>query len=246
MSHIVFNKITKKFRTGIRPKTALKRFTLTVEPGEVFGFLGPNGAGKSTAIKLLLNFIRPDAGQLTIKGRPVQEPEVRRSIGYLSENPYFYDHLTAAELLRFGGRASGSDRATINKRTNELLTRLNLVNVKHQPVRTYSKGMTQRIGLALALIHDPEILILDEPMSGLDPLGRRLVADLILELHKAGKTVFFSSHIMSDIEQLCDRIGIIHKGALLFSGPLQEFVGKQGGLEKAFIDLIDDYNGPTI
>jgi len=229
----------------MRPKTALEGFTLTVEPGEVFGFLGPNGAGKSTAIKLLLNFIRPDAGELTIKGRPVQESAVRRGIGYLPENPCFYDHLTAAELLRFGGRASGLDRATINKRTDELLTRLNLVNVKHQPIRTYSKGMTQRIGLALALIHDPEILILDEPMSGLDPLGRRLVADLIMELRKAGKTVFFSSHIMSDIEELCDRIGIIHKGILLFSGPLQEFVGKQAGLEKAFIDLIEAHNGAT-
>lgn len=235
--------LSKHYKKGLKvKKLAVDNLNLEIKEGEVFGFLGPNGAGKSTVIKMLLDFIRPDSGNVTIKDRPVNEPMARKYIGYLPENPFFYDHLTAEEILKFGGKAANMEKGTLEERIDQLLTRLKLSHVKKQPIRTYSKGMVQRIGLALALIHDPEICILDEPMSGLDPLGRRLVADLILDMRKMGKTVFFSSHILSDIESLCDRIGILNDGKLLFCGPLQDFVEESKGLEEAFIKLVETNN----
>jgi ABC-2 type transport system ATP-binding protein len=243
MGQIDFVEVSKSYKKKLSRQKALDGLSLSVEQGEVFGFLGPNGAGKSTAIKILMNFIKADSGQVRIKEIPITLPEARRHVGFLPENPCFYDHLTAAELLKFIGVTSGMDGPAIHERSDALLSELKLAHVKHQPIRTYSKGMTQRIGLAMAMLHDPDIYILDEPMSGLDPLGRRLVADLIQGIHQSGKTIFFSSHILSDIERLCDRVGILHQGRLLFCGPLADFVQGQETLESAFVDLIADSDG---
>jgi ABC-2 type transport system ATP-binding protein len=232
--------LKKYFKQDLRKRNlVIDDLSLEIQKGEVFGFLGPNGAGKSTVIKILLDFIRPSSGSVSIKGLSVQVPGVRKAIGYLPENPFFYDHLTGEEILRFGGKAAQMPKEKLANRIQELLTRLKLLEYKDQLIRTYSKGMVQRIGLALALVHDPEICILDEPMSGLDPLGRRLVADLILDMRKQGRTVFFSSHILSDIENLCDRVGILNKGKLIFCGTLTELIKDAEGLEEAFIRLIE-------
>lgn len=232
--------LNKRYRKGLRnSKPAVVDLTLKIEGGEVFGFLGPNGAGKSTVIKVLMNFIQPTGGSAMIKGVPVSNPKARRDVGYLPENPFFYDHLTAEELLTFGGRAAKMKDSEIAERIDELLERLKLLHVKKQRLRTYSKGMVQRTGLALALIHNPEICILDEPMSGLDPLGRRLVADLIVDMGRNGQTVFFSSHILSDIEKVCDRVGILNHGRLLYCGGLKKLLPMNDSLEDAFVDLIE-------
>lgn len=237
-------KLTKKYRRGLRRIClAVDALDLDIKKGEVFGFLGPNGAGKSTVIKLLLDFIRPSSGTARINGTAAGDPTVRRVVGYLPENPFFYDHLTAEEILAFGGRAARMDKKHLSKCSDALLERLKLSHAKKQRLRTYSKGMVQRTGLALALIHDPEICILDEPMSGLDPLGRRMVADLIIDMRKNGKTVFFSSHILSDIERVCDRIGILNRGRLLYCGGMKDLPAGTGGLEEAFVKLIENDEG---
>jgi ABC-2 type transport system ATP-binding protein len=216
MGLIEIDSLSKVFKKDFTKKEvhALRSLTLSINEGEVFGFLGPNGAGKSTTIKLLLNLIRPASGTATIGGRAVSDKAVRKFIGYLPENPFFYDHLSAQELLWFGGRSCSLDNSVIKQRTEALLEELDLAYAMKRPIRSYSKGMVQRAGLALALIHDPKILILDEPMSGLDPTGRRKVFELILRLKREGKTVFFSSHILHDIERLCDRAAILINGSL--------------------------------
>lgn len=185
-----------------------------VEPGQVFGFLGPNGAGKSTAIKILLNLIFPTSGQALIFGKPAVDTAVRSRVGYLPESPNLYDHLTPEELLWFGGKTSGLTTSQIKERTDSLLEIVDLGRVRRRRLRTFSKGMIQRAGVALALVNKPDVVILDEPMSGLDPLGRKLMADIIRRLKREGKTVFFSSHILHDVEDLSDRVGIIVKGQL--------------------------------
>src|SRR3990170_9064096 len=216
MAVISFHKISKDYKTGFRKKkAALRDFSLNIVEGEVFGFLGPNGAGKSTAIKILLNLIFPTAGKAEIMGRDAGEKEIRRSVGYLPENPYFYDYLNPVELLNFAGKTSGMNSLEIKEKTEELLNTVGLWNERKRAIRSYSKGMVQRVGLALALIHDPKIVILDEPMTGLDPIGRRQFIDLILELKSEGKTVFFSSHILEDVERVCDRVGILVNGTLV-------------------------------
>jgi ABC-2 type transport system ATP-binding protein len=237
---IKLDNISKCFAEGVaaRKVQALQGLSLQVPRGEVFGFLGPNGAGKSTTIKTLLNLIRPDSGMATIMGRDVADKNVRKAVGYLPENPYFYDYLTADELLWFGGRTSGLARAEIHERATELLGKVDLLDARRRKLRTYSKGMVQRAGLALALIHDPDVAILDEPMSGLDPLGRKMVGDLILELKERGKTVFFSSHILSDIERFCDRVGIIVGGQLRITGHLHELITTDTTLEGIFLDQV--------
>jgi len=229
--------VSKTFREGLRGRKvqALDDLTLKVQQGEVFGFLGPNGAGKSTAIKTLINLIRPDLGTATIMGKDATDQRVRRHVGYLPENPYFYDYLTAEELLWFGGRACGMPKKLIRERSIDLLNKVDLGQSKGRQIRTFSKGMVQRAGLALALIHDPELLILDEPMSGLDPLGRKMVVDLIVELKAAGKTVFFSSHILSDIERLCDRVGIIVGGRLRLVDEVTPLLADGSSLEDIFM-----------
>lgn len=208
--------ISKEFKKGLNTKSvkALEHLSLEIYRGEVFGFLGPNGAGKSTTIKILMNLIHPNGGSASILGKDIRSVEARRSVGYLPESPYFYDYLTAEELLWFGGRASGLSRKETTEGTERLLNKVNLWNSRKRPLRTFSKGMLQRAGLALALIHDPEVVILDEPMSGLDPIGRKMVGDLVLELKSESKTVFFCSHILTDVERFCDRVGIIVDGRL--------------------------------
>ncbi len=235
MPAIAFNNVWKSFPIGFKKTTVLHGLTLIVEQGEIYGFLGPNGAGKSTSIKLLLDFIRPDRGKIEVNGLEVGKSEYKQYIGYLPETPCFYENLTGLETLRFVGMASGMHRDLLDRRAKDILERLKLSHAAENRIKTYSKGMKQRLGLAVSLIHDPEIYILDEPMSGLDPMGRRLITDVILELGQQGKTVFFSSHILSDIERLCDNIGIINKGKLLYSGPVAEFMQGETYLEDAFV-----------
>ena len=244
-SIIELKNITKEFREGLgaRKVKALENLDLSIEKGEEFGFLGPNGAGKSTSIKILLNLIYPDTGSATIMGRNVSDKSVRKSVGYLPENPYFYDYLTAQELLWFGGKVSGLDKTSIAERSEMLLTRVNLLSARKRPLRTYSKGMVQRAGLALALVHDPAVVILDEPMSGLDPLGRKMVGDLILELKSQGKTVFFSSHILTDIERFCDRAGIIVNGRLRLVDKLDNLLTGSTTLESVFLKEVERAGG---
>jgi len=245
MALIEMDSLTKMFKKEFSRKKviALNALTLQVKEGEVFGFLGPNGAGKSTTIKLLLNLIRPTCGHLSIDGKSAADKNVRRMIGYLPENPYFYDHLSARELLWFGGKSCNLNDATIKQRSNKLLEELDLGDAMNRPLRSYSKGMVQRAGLALALIHDPKILILDEPMSGLDPMGRKKVFDLILELKKAGKTVFFSSHILHDIERLCDRAAILINGSLVRLLSVEEDLPLGKTLEDLFFEEVEKSGG---
>lgn len=228
-SAIRTRELTKDFPVGFwrpRPYRALDRLSIDVAPGDVFGFLGPNGAGKTTTLKLLMQLVFPTSGDAEILGRPAGDVSVRRRIGYLPENPYFYDHLTAEELLDYYARLFGMSAADRRARIVKTLDRLGVGAERRLQLRKFSKGMLQRVGLAQALLNDPEVLFLDEPMSGLDPLGRRDVRALILELRDAGRTIFFSSHILSDAEALCSRVAIVAKGRLAAQGRLadmQEF-----------------------
>jgi ABC-2 type transport system ATP-binding protein len=235
---IEIENLTKDYPFGflhLKKKRSLEGLTMQVEDGEVFGFLGPNGAGKSTTIKLLVGLIFPDAGSARILGKPITDIEMHRDIGYLPEQPYFYDYLTAAEVLDYFARfhdLAASDRA---ERVARMLKKVGLDTARKIQLRKYSKGMLQRVGLAQAILHDPKVLILDEPMSGLDPIGRREVRDIILELKREGRTVLFSTHILSDAEMLCDRVGVIVGGKLRGVGAPGEIVGmKAQGMEILF------------
>ncbi len=197
---------------------------MSVRQGEIYGYLGPNGSGKTTTIKVLMGLIRATAGVVEIFGKPVGNVEIRRRIGFLPEAPYFYDYLTAEEFLTFYGHLTGMDRSVLRARVPHLLEMVGLAEARTRQLRKFSKGMLQRVGLAQALIHDPELVILDEPMSGLDPIGRKQVRDLILSLREQGKTVFFSTHIIPDVEMICDRVGVIVKGKLLATGRVDELV----------------------
>src|SRR3989442_5033591 len=207
-----------------RPKRALDGLNLCVERGEIFGLLGPNGAGKTTTLKVLLRLIFPSSGTARILGKDIADVSVHHRIGYLPEQPYFYDHLTAEEVLNFAGELFGLPASERRRRVASLLERVGLEESRNVPLRKFSKGMLQRVGIAKALINDPELVFLDEPMSGLDPLGRREVRDLILELKAAGKTVFFSTHILSDAETLCDRVAILNRGRLQGCGGLRNIL----------------------
>jgi len=227
MAAIETDGLTKDFAVGFwrpRPYRALDAVTLSVEANEVFGFLGPNGAGKSTTLKLLMQLIYPTAGRISILGRPAGDPDVRRRLGFLPEAPYFYDYLTAEELLAYFAGLFGIRNPGRRKRVSDLLDRVGIGGERRLPLRKFSKGMLQRVGLAQALINDPEIVFLDEPMSGLDPLGRRDVRALILGLRDRGCTVFFSSHILSDAEALCSRVGILVAGRMVAIGSLSEML----------------------
>jgi ABC-2 type transport system ATP-binding protein len=193
---------------------ALKGLSLTVESGEVFGFLGPNGAGKSTTIKTMMGLIRPSRGTARIMGNPIDSHVCRKAVGYLPENPSFYEYLNADELLKFVGRSFGMDNFSIQEQGRKVLELLDLDSARKRLIRNYSKGMVQRLGIAQVLLHDPDLYIFDEPMSGLDPVGRALVKDIITELRGKGKTVFFSTHITSDVEDVCNRVGILVNGEL--------------------------------
>jgi ABC-2 type transport system ATP-binding protein len=230
--------LTKQYPHGflhLKRKTSLENLTMQVEDGEVFGFLGPNGAGKSTTIKLLMGIIFPTAGSAQILGKPVSDVSMHQDIGYLPEQPYFYDYLTAAEVLDYFARFHGFRAAERKERVQKMLRKVGLETAGKIQLRKFSKGMLQRVGLAQAIVHDPKLLILDEPMSGLDPVGRREVRDIILELKNAGKTILFSTHILSDAETLCDRVGVIAGGQLRGVGAPGSIVGvKSLGMEIIF------------
>ncbi len=227
MTAIETQNLTQDFLTGFwrkRPVRALDGVSLQVGAGEVFGLLGPNGAGKTTTFKILMGLIRPTGGEARILDASVQNVNVRRRIGYLPEQPYFYDYLTAREFLAYCGALCDLPKTEASERTNELLQLVGLADSADQQLRRFSKGMLQRVGLAQALINNPEVLFLDEPMSGLDPLGRREVRDLIINLRNRGKTIFFSSHILTDVEAMCDRVAILNKGRLIESGKLSDIL----------------------
>jgi len=223
---IELTQLTKDYETGFLRKKrvrALDRLSLEVRRGEVFGFLGPNGAGKTTTLKLLMRLIYPTSGTARILGRAIDDVETHSRIGYLPENPYFYDYLTGRELLDSTAALFGMPRDVTATKGRELLALVGLDSSRaNRQLRKYSKGMLQRIGIAQALVNDPEVVFLDEPMSGLDPIGRREVRDLLLSLRQQGKTVFFSSHILSDVEALCDRAAILSRGKLHRCGTVQE------------------------
>src|SRR6478609_4292978 len=218
------------WKKALRP--ALKLLNLTVEVGEAFGFLGPNGAGKTTTLKILMGIIIPSAGSAKSLGRDSRDPEIKTRIGFLPEQPYFYDYLSATELLDYYAGLSGMGRAERQKRIGPVLERVGLSDAGNKQLRKFSKGMLQRVGIAQAIIHDPEVVFLDEPMSGLDPLGRHEVRELIQGLKDEGKTVFFSTHILSDAEALCDRVAVIHKGELRGIGAVEDLTSTvQGKVE---------------
>jgi ABC-2 type transport system ATP-binding protein len=224
---LVTKGLSKSYRTGHvlqgrRP--ALQDLDLELRQGEILGYVGPNGSGKTTTLKLLVGLLRPDRGEARVFGEPLASRAWRRRAGYLPEHPYLYDYLTAAEYLDYVGRLFGIEREARRERTRELLSLVGLEASAGVPMRRFSKGMLQRAGIAQALVNDPELLFLDEPMSGLDPIGRRLVRDLILELRRAGKTVLFSTHILSDAEALCDRVAVLRSGRLVKVGALGDLL----------------------
>jgi ABC-2 type transport system ATP-binding protein len=231
MDAIVIEHLTKTF-TPMWPwqkaSTVLTDVSLRVRQGEIFGFLGHNGAGKTTTMKILLGLLRATSGKVELLGAPAGEVDAHARIGYLPESPYFYDYLTAEEFLTFYGKLAKLSAGSIRSRVPELLKRVGLDEARHRQLRKFSKGMLQRIGLAQAMVHDPELIILDEPMSGLDPMGRKEVRDLILSLRDQGKTVFFSTHILSDVEMICDSVGILARGRMLSQGRVEDLVGEQG------------------
>jgi ABC-2 type transport system ATP-binding protein len=223
---IVVDALQKTFRQGffMRRVHAVKGISFTVEAGEIFGFLGPNGAGKTTTIKMLTGLIRPTAGRAAVFGHTIPSPRAMKDVGFLPENPYIYPYLTPREFVTLAARLSGLSGAHLRKRVEASLERTGITYAADRQVRRLSKGMLQRTGLAAAMVSDPELLLLDEPMSGLDPVGRKEVRDLILEEKKRGKTVFFSTHILSDVETLCDRVVILRRGETVVSGTVRELL----------------------
>jgi len=246
---IEIENLTKEYPFGflhLKKRTSLEGLCMQVETGDVFGFIGPNGAGKSTTIKLLMGLIFPTAGSARILGKPIGDVEMHQDIGYLPEQPYFYDYLTAAEVLDYFARFHNLTAADRKDRVDRMLKKVGLETARKIQLRKYSKGMLQRVGLAQAILHDPKVVILDEPMSGLDPVGRREVRDIILELKKEGKTVMFSTHILSDAEMLCDRVGVIVGGKLRGVGAPGTLVDmKTVGMEILF-ELTGTANVPLL
>lgn len=221
--------LKKSFRVGLRRKLveAVKGISFAVKPGELFGIVGPNGAGKTTTIKIITGLMQPTSGEAFMFGKSVRDIESRRRMGYLPESPYFYEHLTTEELLHYYGSLLGMSGEQIAARSAELIRQVGLEHARGRPLKRFSKGMRQRAGIAQALIHDPELVILDEPQSGLDPFGRKEVRDLLFELKRAGKTVILSSHILPDVEAVCDRVAVIHKGELKEIGTLHELTSER-------------------
>src|SRR6266853_1980738 len=217
MAAIEILDLEKTYSVGFwrkRPKCALRPLHLAVESGEIFGFLGPNGAGKTTTLKMLMGLVFPTGGTARILGMELDDPKMKAQIGFLPEQPYFYDYLTARELLKYYGQLSGVDAKQLASKVDKVLARVGLKDAVDVQLRKFSKGMLQRTGIAQAILHDPKVVFFDEPMSGLDPMGRREVRDLMEQLKHQGKTVFFSTHILSDAEALCDHVAIINKGEL--------------------------------
>lgn len=232
MHAIEIDNITKSYPVGFWKKQfrpALKGLSLSVERGETFGFVGPNGAGKTTTLKLLMGIIFPTAGSAHILGKDIADAEIKKKIGFLPEQPYFYDYLNPSELLDYYASLSGVSATERKKRIPELLERVGLADSARKQLRKFSKGMLQRVGIAQAIIHDPEVIFLDEPMSGLDPIGRHEIREMIQGLKDAGKTIFFSTHILSDVEALCDRVAVVHRGELRGIGVMNELRSSTGG-----------------
>ncbi len=246
MHAVRLRELTKDFRVGFwrpRPRRAIDGVTLDVASGEVLGYLGPNGSGKTTTMKLLMQLIYPTSGSAEILGHPAGDLDVRRRLGFLPESPYFYDNLTAEELLRYFARLFGCDRHEADRRADSLLDRVGIGNERKLHLRKYSKGMLQRVGIAQALVNDPEVLFLDEPMSGLDPLGRRDIRHLLLSLRDEGRTLFFSSHILSDAEAICSRVAILSEGRLIASGKLSELGLRVRGWELVVTGMTESRAG---
>ena len=221
------SELTKTYPVGLFSRArrmALDALTLSLTPGELFGYLGPNGSGKTTTLKILTGLIFPDSGSASVLGEPLSSRGWRRRVGYLPEHPYLYDYLTPTEYLDYAGRLFGMERTDRQARARELIEKVGLRGSAHVVMRRFSKGMVQRAALAQALINDPELVFLDEPMSGLDPLGRRMVRNIILDLKERGKTVLFSTHILSDAETLCDRVAVLRAGKLLAIGRLDQIL----------------------
>ncbi len=229
MNPLQINRLTKAYQRGWTRKRflAVDSLSLEIRKGEIFGFLGHNGSGKTTTIKMILGLVHPTEGSVLILGRDSREIDVKRSVGYLPESPYFYDYLTAEEFLGFYGKLFNMQGSQLACKIDSLLELVGLKDARRVPLRKFSKGMLQRAGIAQALINDPALVILDEPMSGLDPIGRRDVRDIILHLRERGKTVFFSSHILPDVEMICDRVGILVKGQLKAVGAVSDLVGSE-------------------
>ena len=238
---IEIENLTKDYEVGFWKKKkvrALDNLTLQVESGQIFGFLGGNGAGKTTTIKILMSLLFPSSGTAKILGRDISDVKMHASIGYCPENPYFYDYLTARELMMYFGELFGFDTAKRKQKTEELLTKVGLEEISwDKQLRKFSKGMLQRVGLAQSLINEPEIVFMDEPMSGLDPIGRREVRELIAELREKGTTIFMSTHILSDIEALCDRVAIMRNGKLAATGKLDDLLMQSGETQSFEINV---------
>ncbi|MEE9218967.1 MAG: ABC transporter ATP-binding protein [Acidobacteriota bacterium] len=241
MSILEISGLSKSFPTHLFLKRVqiLHEISFSVEPGEVFGLLGANGAGKTTTLKSVVGLLRPERGSVRLFGLPVTDPRARQRLGYLPENPYFYDYLTGYEFLDFYARLCGLEAGARRERIQTLIRRVGLEGCCERPLRKFSKGMVQRVGVAQALLQDPDLVILDEPMSGLDPIGRRDVRDIILELKRGGKTVLFSSHILADAEMICDRVAILRQGRVAACGRLEQLLGQQVRFWEATVAGID-------
>jgi ABC-2 type transport system ATP-binding protein len=240
---IAVHGLTKIFPVHFHPSrkvVAVKDLSLRIEPGEVYGLLGPNGSGKSTTLKIILGLVSPTRGRTEIFGRDSRLVESREAVGFLPENPYFYKFLSGAETLRFFGRLCGMTGATLKNRVNELLDLVRLNKARDRRLGTYSKGMLQRIGLAQALIHDPRLVVLDEPTAGVDPAGSREIRDLIMDLKRRGITVLLSSHLLAQAQEICDRIGILADGVLVREGHLQELIAIENQTELVIAGASDD------
>jgi ABC-2 type transport system ATP-binding protein len=239
MLAVEIKELTKDYAVGFwkkRPRRALDGLSLTVEPGEIFGILGPNGAGKTTTLKILFRLIFPTSGMARILGRDLNDLSLHSRLGFLPENPSFYDHLSPEEFMMFAAGLLSLSPREARRRTGELLDRAGLADVKTLRIRKLSKGMVQRLGIAQALVNNPDVIFLDEPMSGLDPMGRREVRNLILDLRREGKTVLFSTHILSDAEALCDRVAILNRGRLLGCGELQHILAMRASATEMVLE----------
>lgn len=242
--------LTKIYRKSHLGRTTtflgVENISLNIRPGEVFGLLGLNGSGKTTTIKLILGLLFPTSGSVRVFGNAAPDMEAKRQIGYLPEVPYFYKYLTAREVLKFYGQLSGIDPKILPQRIDDVLNSVRMAEHAGRPMREYSKGMLQRVGLAQAMLHDPRIMVFDEPVTGLDPLGLKEMRDLIQSLNRAGKTIFFSSHSISEVEKVCHRVGILVKGKLARLAEQGEWAGREGSLEEIFVQTVTSQGAPEV
>ncbi len=238
MEAISISHLTKIYFKNLSEVPVVNDISLKIPKGEVFGFLGPNGAGKTTTIKMIVGLAHPNKGKIKIFGKPNYFLSTKRKLGFMPENPYFYNYLTGMEFLDFMGEIFAIPKRIRKKRASELLKLVGLSNVAKLQLKNYSKGMSQRMGLAQSLINDPEIIFLDEPLDGLDPIGRHNIKDIIRNLKKQNKTIFFNSHILSDVEEICDSFGIIDQGKLIVSGKIKKLLPKNQTMEEYFVNII--------